>query len=107
MFCHIGIECDVSGKAGSQMMCDNITELYDTHTHNCVNLTTIPTYLENCTSSTTLPDVCASNPCANSGTCMQGQSQLSYTCDCTKQYHGMHCQIGELSKSDMMFISNL
>ncbi len=103
MFCHIGIMCDRSGNAGSQMICNKNLNIYDNHTNSCVSHAIKPT----CTNSTTRPDLCASIPCQNNGICIQGKYKLTYSCKCINRYRGNHCHIGELSKCDLIFISKL
>ena len=38
-------------------------------------------------------DECASNPCENGASCVDGP--LGYTCECAKGYKGTHCEIGK------------
>ena len=38
-------------------------------------------------------ETCASNPCQNGGSCVDGIG--SYSCSCPTGYEGDHCQIGK------------
>ena len=39
-------------------------------------------------------DECASSPCMNTGTCVDGIAL--YSCTCADGYTGIHCETGEL-----------
>ena len=46
-------------------------------------------------------DECASGPCRNGGSCLDGVA--SYVCDCTVGFYGTHCEgiVYEINKIDL------
>eukprot|EP01050_Picozoa_sp_SAG11_P018578 SAG11_NODE_2831_length_2928_cov_2.756805_1_plen_693_part_00 len=36
---------------------------------------------------------CIANPCENGGSCDHGDSSRAYSCSCTSQYYGVHCEV--------------
>ena len=49
-------------------------------------------------------DECASNPCINDGTCVDGLA--TFTCLCPTHYAGVACEIGTLQQKLYKHISN-
>ena len=48
---------------------------------------------------------CSSNPCQNSGTCVD--EFASYKCSCLNGYTGKNCEVGERSLICNAFLSNI
>ena len=61
--------------------------------------------ISNCKISDYIIDIdeCASSPCKNGGTCIDGVD--SYTCDCVPGFTGINCEIGKEESFWIYFVS--
>ena len=46
-------------------------------------------------------DLCISKPCKHYGQCIN--LKTSYYCNCSSQYNGDHCEIGNVTNSEKYF----